>query len=159
AKGHRHSLLEYIGGVRGGRIFYGGRRDPRPALSVSYQAVLSHALDRGVGFAYGLLPFAERDEDTGDALPPDLYGRPVIAGDVLLLPTRRAVYRFDVGSGPTAALRNGERVAEIPSLPPYLAPEEGDLDPEEPAFGSLVAVDGFLYATTTDKLLAYGPEK
>ncbi len=156
AKGHRHSLLEYVGGVRGRRIFYVGRRDPRPALAVSYQAVLAHPLDRAVGFSYGLLPFTERDEESGGPVPPDLYGRPVIAGDVLLLPTRRAVYRFDVAADPLASLRNGERIAEVPSLPPYLAPEEG-IDPEEPAFGALLSVDGFLFATTTDKILCYGP--
>lgn len=156
AKGHRHSLLEYLGGVRGRRIFYVGRRDPRPALSVSYQAVLSHPLDRAVGFAYGLLPFTEREEGSGNALPPDLYGQPLIAGDVLLVPTRRAVYRFDVATDPLASLRDGERIAEIPSLPPYLAPAEG-VDPEEPAFGSLLSVDGFLFATTTDRILCYGP--
>ena len=111
-----------------------------------------------MGFSYGLLPFTERDEESGDAVPPDLYGRPVIAGDVLLVPTRRAVYRFDVANDPLSSLRNGERIAEIPSLPPYLAPEEG-VDPEEPAFGALLSVDGFLFATTTDRILCYGPAK
>jgi hypothetical protein len=158
AKGHRHSLLEYVGGVRGGRICYVGRRDPRPSLTVSYQAVLSHPLDRAVGFAYGLLPFTERDEESGQPVPPDVYGQPTIAGDVLLVPTRRAVYRFDVGTDPLATLRDGERLAEIAALPPYLAPEKG-IDPEEPAFGALVAVEGFLYVTTTDRIFCYGPAK
>jgi hypothetical protein len=165
AKGHRHSLLEYLGGLRGQRIIYVGRRDPRPALTVSYQAVLSHPLDRAVGFAYGLLPFTERDDDdAGAPVPPEIYGHPAIAGDVLLVPTRRAVYRFDVGKDPEATLKNGERIAEIPSLPPYLAPEpkqakEEDVDPEEPAFGALVSVDGYLFATTTDKIFCYGAAK
>jgi len=158
AKGHRHSLLEYVGGVRGGRIFYVGRRDPRPALTVSYQAVLSHPIDRGVGFAYGLIPFTDRDEETGQPVPPEIYGEPTIAGDVLLVPTRRAIYRFDVGKDPEATLKDGERLAEIAVLPPYLAPAEG-IDEEEPAFGALLAVDGFLYAATTDRLICYGPAK
>jgi len=156
AKGHRHSQLEYVGGVRGQQIYYVGRRDPRPALTVSYQAVVSHPLDRSVGFAYGLLPFTERDEDTTRPVPPEIYGHPAIAGDKLLVPTRRAVYRFDLGKDPASQLRDGEQIEEIPVLAPYLAPEDA-IDPEEPAFGALIAVDGFLFATTTDRLLCYGP--
>ncbi len=157
AKGHRHSLLEYFGGVLGGRIWCVGRRDPRPALTVSYQAVVSWPLDRAVGFAYGLIPHTEEDEETGLPVPPEIYGNPTIAGDVLLVPTRRAVYRFDIGREPEAALKEGERLKEIAVLPPYLAPPE--IDEEEAAFGALVAVDGFLYVTTTDRLLCYGEAK
>jgi hypothetical protein len=75
---------------------------------------------------------------------------------VLLLPTRRTVYRFDIVADAQPAIRDGERLPEIPPLPPYLAPEEAD--PDEPLFGALVAVDGFLYATTSDKLFCYGPK-
>lgn len=157
AKGHRHSLLEYFGGVQGGRIWCVGRRDPRPALTVSYQAVVSWPIDRAVGFAYGLIPHTEEDEETGLPVPPEIYGNPTIAGDTLLVPTRRAIYRFDIGREPEAALREGERLAEIPALPPYLAPPE--IDEEEAAFGALVAVDGFLYVATTDRLLCYGEAK
>jgi hypothetical protein len=157
AKGHRHSLLEYVGGVFGGRIWCVGKRDPRPALTVSYRAVVSWPLDRAVGFSYGLLPATEQDEETLEPVPAPLYGSPVIAGNVLLVPTRRAVYRFDASREAEAPLTNGERIPEIPVLPPYLAPP--DIDPDEPAFGALVAVDGFLYATTTCKLFCYGEEK
>jgi hypothetical protein len=157
AKGHRHSLLEYVAGVGAGRIWYVGRRDPRPDLSVTYRAVVSQPLDRAVGFAYGLLPHEARDEETGLAVPPEIYGNPVIAGDVLLVPTRRAVYRFDAGREPVASLEDGERVVEVATLPPYLAPAE--IDEEEPAFGALLAIDGFLYTATPDRLICYGPAK
>jgi hypothetical protein len=154
AKGHRHSLLEYVGGLSAGRIFYVGRCDPRPALSVTYQAVVSHPLDRTAGLAYGLLPHAERAEGTGLAMPPEIYGNPVIAGDVLLVPTRRAIYRFDAAREPARSMRDGEQVREIGVLPPYLAPDA--IDDSEAAFGALMAVDGFLFATTTDRILCYG---
>jgi hypothetical protein len=154
AKGHRHSLFEYVGGLLGGRILYVGRRDARPALSVTYRAVVSQPLDRAVGFAYGLLPHGVRDDDTGEPVPPEVYGYPALAGDVLLVPTRRAVYRFDAGREPSSTLDNGERMKEIAVLPPYLAPET--IDEEEAAFGSLVAVDGFLFAATTHRLYCYG---
>ncbi len=157
ARGHRHSLLEYIGGVLGGRIWCVGRRDPRPALTVSYQAVVSWPVDRAVGFWYGLVPHTEEDEETGVPVPPGIYGQPTIAGSVLLVPTRRTVYRYDLGREPEAALKEGERFAEIPALPPYLAPAE--IDETEAAFGALVAVDGFLYVATTDRLLCYGEAK
>lgn len=119
--------------------------------------MVSWPLDRAVGFSYGLLPATEEDEETLEPVPAPLYGAPVIAGDVLLVPTRRAVYRFDTSREAEAPLKDGERIPEIPALPPYLpAP---DFDPDEPAFGALLAVDGFLYATTADKLLCYGEQK
>lgn len=160
-RGHRHSLLEYVGGIHGERVYYVGRRDPRPSLTVSYQAVVSHPLDRAVDLSYGLLPAVDRDERTGLRIPPELFGRPTIAGQVLLVPTRDAVYRFDVGQAPTVALRDGERRTEIPALPPYPAParraDEGwDLPP---GFGNLVATDGFLFAVTGDRVICYGPKK
>ena len=161
SRGHRHSLLEYVGGMTGARIYYVGRRDPRPSLTVSYQAVVSHPLDRAVEMGYGLLPALDRDDRTGKAVPPELYGRPTIAGTVLCLPTRQAVFRFDVGRAPTTRLASGERLSEIPLLQPYFALpvelEEGQRRP--PAFGNLVAVDGFLYAVTGDRVICYGPKK
>jgi hypothetical protein len=161
SRGHRHSLLEYVGGVNGSRLYYVGRRDPRPSLTVSYQAVVSHPLDRAVDLSYGLLPAVDRDERTGLRMPPELFGRPTIAGQVLLVPTRDAVYRFDVGQKATVAVRDGERRTEIPVLPPYPAPprqvEEGRETP--PAFGNLVATGGFLYAVTGDRVICYGPKK
>jgi hypothetical protein len=158
AKGHRHSLLEYFPGIRGDRIWCVGRRDPRPVLTVSYQAVVSWPLDRAVGFAYGLIPHTEEDEESGLPVPPEIYGNPTIAGDVLLVPTRKAIYRFDTGREPAAALKDGERLAEIPALPPYLAPPEL-IEADEAAFGALLAVDGFLYVATTHRLYCYGEEK
>jgi hypothetical protein len=161
SRGHRHSLLEYVGGIHGSRLYYVGRRDARPSLTVSYQAVVSHPLRSAVDLSYGLLPAVDRDARTGLRVPPELFGRPTIAGRVLLVPTREAVYRFDVGRQPEIAVRDGERRIEIATLPPYRAPprevEEGW---ESPAgFGSLVAVDGFLYAVTGDRVICYGPKK
>jgi hypothetical protein len=160
-RGHRHSLLEYVGGIHGARLYYVGRRDPRPSLTVSYQAVVSHPLDRAVDLSYGLLPAVKRDEGTGLRVPPELFGRPMIAGDVLLVPTREAVYRFDIGTEPTVAVRDGERRTEIPVLPPYDAPPRR---PENrwvtpPGFGTLVATGGFLYAVCGDRVICYGPKK
>ncbi|MHC4971255.1 MAG: outer membrane protein assembly factor BamB family protein [Planctomycetota bacterium] len=161
ARGHRHSLLEYVGGIDGARVYYVGRRDPRPSLTVSYQAVVSHPLDRAVDLSYGLLPAVDRDERTGLRIPPELFGRPTIAGRVLLVPTRDAVYRFDVGREPTVAVRDGERRTEIPVLPPYPAPPRRSEDGWEipPGFGTLVATGGFLYAVTGDRVICYGPKK
>ncbi|MHC5051736.1 MAG: outer membrane protein assembly factor BamB family protein [Planctomycetota bacterium] len=161
ARGHRHSLLEYVGGIHRARVYYVGRRDPRPSLTVSYQAVVSHPLDRAVDLSYGLLPAVDRDERTGLRIPPELFGRPTMAGQVLLVPTRDAVYRFDVGQEPTVAVRNGERRTEIPVLPPYPAPPRRSEDGWEipPGFGNLVAIGGFLYAVTGDRVICYGPKK
>lgn len=157
ARGHRHSLLEYIAGLYGGRIWYVGRRDERPSLTVSYQAVVSHPLDRGVGFAYGLLPQLARDSDRGP-VPPEVYGRPMIAGGVLCLPTREVLFRFDAGHEPGTTVRDGERRTEIALLPAFVPPAR-DMEPgDEPpaAFGNLVAIDGVLYAVTGDRVIAYG---
>jgi len=156
AEGHRHSLLEYVAGFADGRVYYVGRRDPRPALSVSYQAVVSHPIDRAVGFAYGLLPYSERED--AEAVPPELFGRPTIAGGILLVPTRNAVYRYDVGGPPRIAVRDGERLGEIPLLPPFLAPPPADPGSAVPpaAFGSVIAVEGILLTATTDRVICYG---
>ncbi|MHC4547274.1 MAG: outer membrane protein assembly factor BamB family protein [Planctomycetota bacterium] len=161
SRGHRHSLLEYVGGLQGARIYYVGRRDPRPSVTVSYQAVVSHPVDRTVDFSYGLVPATERDAWSGQAIPPEIFGRPTIAGSVLLIPTREAVYRFDTGQAPRKTLHEGERRTEIPLLPPYPAPPrvvgEGEAPP--PGFGTLVAVDGYLYAVTGDRIICYGPPR
>ena len=92
------------------------------------------------------------------AMPPELYGRPVLAGPALLVPTRDTLYRF--GVEPRAARTgNGESIRELPSLAPFAppAPRRAPGDPESALFGNLVAVDGFLYAATGDHVICYGP--
>ncbi|MEE8105689.1 MAG: PQQ-binding-like beta-propeller repeat protein [Planctomycetota bacterium] len=150
-KDHFNCLLEQVGGIHGGRIFSIGRPDDRnPRL---YESVVSVPLDLGRGLAYGRLPAIVRDRRSGLALPPELFGRACIAGDVLLVPTETRLYRFDLSAIHTkAAGAAAETVHEIASLKPY----EG-LAESRSSFGNLIAVDGILYAATVTELIAYGP--
>lgn len=157
--GHgRHSLLESVAGLSGGRIYYVGRRDPRPAFAASFKTLVAHPLDRTVGWSSGLVPATERDLENGARVPPEVFGRPAIAGKVVLVPTRHAVYRFDAGLDPVVSTEKGETRREIAPLEPYLAPPRPEEKEGEraPAFGTLVAIDGLLYAVTADRVICYG---
>ena len=74
------------------------------------------------------------------------------------MPARNQVFRFNVGRDPDSTLRDGERFTEITPLPAYLAPArdvpEGEQPP--PDFGTLVSVDGMLYAVSGDRVACYG---
>jgi hypothetical protein len=151
----RNALAEYIAGIDRDRIYYVARRDEHHSRA-SYQTVVSHPLDDEVSrYAYGRIPAIERDRTTGVGVPPPPFGRPLIAGDVLFVPTRKMLFRFDLAAAPGVAPEESSR--EIPALPPLPGPAwkvpEGD---EAPAsFGSLLALDGFLYAVTLDRVHCY----
>ncbi len=159
SRGHRHSLLERVAGIADGRVLCCGRRDEHHA-SASYQAVVGIALGSELDLAYATLPATEREPVSRRALPPEVFGRPTLAGGVLLLPTERVLYRFDVGGGAGARLDgDGERILEFGLLAPYapaLPPEEFEGEAPIPAFGTLVAVDGLLFAATLDRIRCYG---
>jgi hypothetical protein len=152
----RNCLLEYVAGFHRGRGYYVGVRDP-DRERWGYENIVSNDLEREIPFLYARLPATKRRIGRSVGFPPPLFGRPVIAGEVLLVPTRRALYGFDVG--PPQGGREG-MAREIPPLGrfdgPKLAHEERDQPP--PTFGNLVAVDGWLYAVTRDRVIAYGPK-
>ncbi|MGH7162053.1 MAG: hypothetical protein ACREID_01110, partial [Planctomycetota bacterium] len=158
AKRPRNCLLEYIAGLSGDRVCCAGRRDER---GIAYESLVSVLKESGGTFAFARLPPSDWDPDSGGRAPPEIFGRPAVAGDVLLLPTARAIFRFDLGGGPRET-RADEIVREIPGLDPYsppgLAPEE-EPDLFSPPFGTLVSVEGVLYAATMDRLLAYVPSE
>jgi hypothetical protein len=138
-----------------------GRRDPRPEFAAGYRAVIAHPLDRTVGWSRGLVPAVETD-DQGERVPPEVYGRPCIAGGTLLVPTREALFRFRVDAPPLETVDgNGELSREIASLPAFAPVPQQPLPEDEvqapPMFGNLVAIDGVLYAVTGDRVICYGP--
>ena len=150
----RNCLLEYVAGYRGGRGYYVGVRDPDRARW-GYENIVSNDLESEFPFRYGRLPATERDAGSPVRVPPALFGRPTLAGSVLLVPTKRALYAFETAG---AAEKEGARRSEVPPLGRFVAPV---LDHEErkeapPMFGNLVAIDGFLYAVTRDRVLCYG---
>jgi len=155
-----NSLLEYFAGIHRGRAFFVGRRD-KDHSKESYQTVISHAVSDEVTLAYGRIPATSRDEETGAGVPPEVFGRPTIAGSVLLVPTASALFRFDVGRAPSQGLKDGEISREVPPLAPFspTRPEVAEGTPPAPLFGTLVAIDGFLYAVTADRILCYGALK
>jgi hypothetical protein len=157
---HLNSLLEYVAGMIGGRVYYVGRRDENHAPE-AYQTVVSNPFGSEFGLAYGRIPPTERLEGATIAVPPELFGRPVIAGTVLCVPTRFALHRFDLGPEPAGEFKEGERFREIPLLPPFIPPAREPPEGERPVplFGSLVALSGRLYAVSADRVLCYGPKK
>lgn len=144
AEGHRTCLLEYFPGLSGDRAWCVGRRDER---SVGYETVVSFLREDGTRLAYGRLPALDRDPETGRPLVPDLFGAPTFAGGELLVPTETTLYRFATAAGPVERMEQEIR-REVPSVEPL----QGEF-----GFGNLVAVDGFLYAVTADRVVAYGP--
>jgi len=161
SRGHRHSLLESIGGVASGRVLCCGRRDDRQA-GASYQAVVGISLESELDLAYATLPSTERAPVSGAPLPPEIFGRPALAGGILLVPTERTLYRFDVGGGAGARVDGeGESIREFALLAPWTppAPADGEGIEEEahlPAFGTLVAADGQIFAATLDRIRCFG---
>ncbi len=146
-------LLEYVGGITRDRIYYVGRRDPFRDIA-AYRPVVSHRLDDEASLRFGLIPADIRDPSGARRIPPEIYGRPTLAGDHLIVPTKQRAYRFatlDIAGDPA-----GSR--EIPLLPgiPAGVFETGPLE-NAAAFGNLIAVDGLLYAVTTDRVVCYGP--
>ena len=77
---------------------------------------------------------------------------------MLLLPTERALFRFDLSRITPAAGAGGVR--EIAMAPPYKIPIAALAAPgtnaQAPFYGNSIAADGVLYTTTADRLLAYG---
>ncbi len=161
SRGHRHSLLETVAGVASGRVLCCGRRDERQAAA-SFQAIVGLSLRSELDLAYATIPSTERAPVSGAPLPPERFGRPAIAGGVLLLPTERTLYRFDLTGGAGARVDgDGEAIREfapLPSWSPPAAPAEAGLEeePPAPAFGTLVAADGQLFAATLDRIRCYG---
>ncbi|MHC4847574.1 MAG: outer membrane protein assembly factor BamB family protein [Planctomycetota bacterium] len=155
----RNCLLEYIAGFHGGRGYYVGVRDP-DRERWGYENVVSNDLLSEVPLRFARLPATVRPLGRSVGVPPPLFGRPVIAGDTLLIPTRRSLYAFDLGKPPRTRVEREGTAREIPPIGrfdgPVLAHEERDLPP--PVFGNLVAVDGWLYAVTRDRVIAYGPK-
>ncbi len=135
-----HALYEYVAGIRKGRPYFVGRRGKNQSVA-SYQAVFAP----GEPQRFGLLPAENRALNDPIRVPPDLFGRPLIAGRVLLIPTRNAVFRFDL---------SGEQ-AELKPLAPI---RSANVEAEEDApFGTLIAVEGLLYAVTRKSIHCYGP--
>jgi hypothetical protein len=157
----RNSLLEQVAGIAGDRIYFVGRRDERAGVIETYQTVVSNPLRRGDdSFAYARIPAVDRDEG-GRRVPPEVYGRCTIAGNALLIPTRHALFAFDVGKAPRARMAANERFQEIPPLDPFVPPPERKIAGQapRPRFGTLVAVGGRLYAVTSQRLICYAPAK
>jgi len=147
----RNCLLETIAGFHRGRGYYVGVRDP-DRERWGYENVVSNDLQDEVPFLYARLPATDRLPGRPVAVPPPLFGRPVIAGDTLLVPTERTLFAFDL------PVRRDQGIEPAGRLEgPELDHEERDEIP--PAFGNLVAVDGWLYAVTRDRILAYGPAR
>jgi len=153
----RNCLLEYIAGLHEGRGYYAGVRDP-DRERWGYQNVISNDLDREFPFRYARLPATVRDPDRGVRVPPRLFGRPTIAGDVLLLPTRKSLYAFSLARPDSE--RDGSS-DEIPPLGRFDAPEleHAERDGPPPMFGNLLSIGGHLYAVTRDRVLCYGKKK
>jgi len=157
---HHNCQLESIAGIVQGRIYCTGRPDERQFPG--YENVVSVRLGDGLGLAYGRLPRVARDRLTGTSRPPEIFGRPTIAGGALLVPTAQRIYRFDLARI-AEEQQEGELVREIQPLDPVEASLAGEplLDPMTgeamPVFGTLVASGGFLYAATVDRLFAFGP--
>jgi hypothetical protein len=158
---HRNCQLETVGGIVGPRIVLVGIPDER-SLPV-YEHVVSIRLADGLGAAYGRLPATDRAYD-GRARPPQLFGRPAVAGDVLLVPTARRIYRFRAGEVREDVV-DGEIARDLEPLGSYDAeafPGAEALDDTgspAPVFGSLVAVDGQLFAVTGDRVLCFGERR
>ncbi|MFQ5844024.1 MAG: PQQ-binding-like beta-propeller repeat protein, partial [Planctomycetota bacterium] len=111
---HQNSVLEYIAGVHADRVLCVGRRD-RHQSAYSYETVVSPVLSgpsAGGLFAYARIPVQRTDPRTGAHLPPELYGRPTLAGSVLLVPTRDTLFRFDAAAV-TPRMEAGEIRREI----------------------------------------------
>jgi len=138
----RFALYEYVAGVRDGRPYFVGRPSKYQSFA-DYQPVFSPGPTR----RYGLVPPEERGPGA-TRVPPDLFGRPALAGPVLLVPTERAIFRYDL-RGETAELK--------PLAPWRFADVKTGGEPAAP-FGTLVAVDGLLYVATRDNIHCYGPE-
>jgi len=151
----RNCLLEYIAGFRDGRGYYVGVRDPDRARW-GYENIVSNDLEREFPFRYGRLPASERIPGGQVNVPPALFGRPALAGSMLLLPTRRALYAFETAV-PKPADKEGAR-KELRPLGRFVAPglDHADHEAPPPVFGSLVAIDGLLYAVTRDRVICYG---
>ena len=153
-KDHFNCLLEHVAGIEGGRVFCVGRRDERQTRL--FESVVSVPLETGRGLAYARLPATRRDRESGLGVPPEIFGRPFIAGRTLLVPTERVLYRFDLASI-TPRERDLETIREIGMLQPYGASlPEDDPRLKGALFGTAIAVDGRLYAVTADRVLAYG---
>ncbi|MHC4957071.1 MAG: outer membrane protein assembly factor BamB family protein [Planctomycetota bacterium] len=152
----QNSLLEQLAGVARDRVLFVGRRDERRDIAESYQTVVSSPVDRTQQSAYGRIPALEREAGSGRAIPPEVFGRVAIAGDMLLVPTRTTLFRFDVRR--VVPARDDDTLREIGYLAPYYpAPEvlpKGS--PRPPLFGSLVSIDGRLYAVTASRVICYG---
>jgi outer membrane protein assembly factor BamB len=153
----RNCLLEYVAGFLDGRGYYVGVRDP-DRERWGYENVVSNDLEHEYPFRYARLPATLREAGRAVGVPPPLFGRPTIAGKVLLLPTRRSLYSFDLSRGPDA---KGERAGgshEIPPLGRLDGPEleHAKRDPAPPAFGNIISIGGRLYAVTRDRVLCYG---
>jgi hypothetical protein len=152
----QNSLLEQLAGVARDRVVFVGRRDDRRDIAESYQTVVSSPVDRTQQSAYGRIPALEREPGSGRAIPPEVFGRVAIAGDALLVPTRHTLFRFDLRRAEEG--RDGDALREIPYLAPYYPAREQVPKgaPRPPLFGSLVSVDGRLYAVTANRVICYG---
>ena len=155
-----NSLLEYFAGIHRARAYFVGRRDKDHSRE-SYQTIVSHGVADEVTLAYGRIPATERDRRTGAGVPPEVFGRPTIAGNALLIPTKKALFRFDVGRDPSEGIERGEISREVPPLSTF-TPTPPDVEPGTPIppiFGTLVATDGLLFVATVDRVLCYGAKK
>ncbi|MEM8886240.1 MAG: PQQ-binding-like beta-propeller repeat protein, partial [Planctomycetota bacterium] len=99
----RNCLLEYVAGLRGGRGYYVGVRDPDQAR-YGYENVVSNDLRREYPFRFARLPAIDSPHDRAVRVPPELFGRPILAGGTLLLPTRRALFAFDLDAAAARAI-------------------------------------------------------
>lgn len=150
----RNCLLEYFAGVHRGRGYYVGVRDP-DRERWGYENIVSNDLEKEFPFRYGRLPATVREPGRAVRVPPRLFGRPAIAGNVLLLPTRKSLYAFSLTPPDN---ERGAAQDEIPALGQFVGPEleHAERDAPPPTFGNLIAVGGRLYAVTRDRVLCYG---
>jgi len=153
----RNCLLEYIAGIHDGRGYYVGVRDP-DRERWGYENVVSNDLAREFPFRYARLPATVREPGRAVRVPPRIFGRSTIAGDLLLIPTRKSLYAYSLVRPDSD---RSDVSDEIPPLGRFDAPElaHAERDGPPPMFGNLISIGGRLYAVTRDRVLCYGKKK